>query len=173
MTLRAYEMDDFEAFHDLYSRDDVCRYLPWEPMDIDRARVKLEQRVTQTRIEADGDPLVLAAVDTEKGSMVGEFMLRLQSSHSRQGEIGWIIHPDAQGRGLATEGATEMLRLGFDELGLHRIVAGCDPRNVASLRVMERLGMRREARFVEAELVKGEWIDDVICAILETEWRSR
>jgi len=172
MTLRTYERDDLDSFHDLYAREEVCRYLPWEPMDLDQARTKLEQRITQTRIESDGDPLVMVAVDSETGRPIGEFMLRLQSSQSRQGEIGWIIHPDVQGRGLATEGAGEMLRLGFDELGLHRIVAGCDPRNVASLRVMERLGMRREALFVEAEFVKGEWVDDVICAIRESEWRS-
>ena len=172
MSLRTYEMDDLEAFHDLYSREDVCRYLPWEPMDVEQARAKLEQRIRQTRIEADGDPLVLTAVDSETGRSAGEFMLRLQSLDSLQGEIGWVIHPDFQGRGLATEGATEMLRLGFDELGLHRIAAGCDPRNVASVRVMERLGMRREAQFVEAVFAKGQWVDDIICAILESEWRS-
>jgi RimJ/RimL family protein N-acetyltransferase len=82
-------------------------------------------------------------------------MLRLKSLESRQGEIGWSLHPDAQGRGLATEGAREMLRIGFDELGLHRIVAGCDSRNTASLRVMERLGMRREAEFVDYEYCQG------------------
>ena len=116
---------------------------------------------------------MLAAVDTETGRMIGEFMLRLKSSERRQGEIGWSIHPDVQGRGLATEGAAEMLRLGFDELGLHRIEAGADPRNVASIRVMEQLGMRREALFVESEFSKGEWASDVIYAILECEWRSR
>ena len=78
---------------------------------------------------------------------------------------------DAQGRGLATEGAREMLRAGFSELGLHRIVADCDTRNAASLRVMARLGMRREAELVENELLKGEWTSEIVCAILESEWR--
>jgi RimJ/RimL family protein N-acetyltransferase len=141
-------------------------------MDLEQARAKLEQRVRQTRIEADGDPIVLAAVDSATGRVVGEFMLRLTSAEHRQGEIGWSIHPDAQGRGLATEGGRAMLRLGFDEVGLHRIAAGCDPRNAASLRVMEHLGMRREAEFREAEFQKGEWIGDFISAILDTEWRE-
>jgi len=83
----------------------------------------------------------------------------------------WSLHPDAQGRGLAIEGAREMLRLGFDELGLHRIMAACDPRNVAYLRVMEHLGMRREAEFVDHEFLKGEWIGEIVCAVLEAEWR--
>ena len=173
MSLRPYEVDDLEALHAIVSREDVCRYLPWEPMDLDQARAKLEQRLTQTRIEADGDPLVLAAVETETGRMIGEFMLRLTSAESRQGEVGWSIHPDVQGRGLATEGAAEMIRYGFDAVGLHRIVAGADPRNVASIRVMEHLGMRREALFVESAFLKGEWVGEVVYAILGSEWRSR
>ncbi len=172
MTLRPYEMGDLAALHDMFGREDVCRYLSWEPMNLDQARAKLEQRVLQTRVEADGDALLLAAVEAATGRMVGEFMLRLTSAKDRQGEIGWSIHPDVQGRGLATEGAREILRLGFDEMGLHRIVAGCDTRNLASLRVMERLGMRREAAFVENEFLKGEWIGEIVCAMLEAEWRA-
>jgi RimJ/RimL family protein N-acetyltransferase len=145
----------------------------WEPMGIEAARAKLEERLTETRLESDGDPMILAAIDVESGRTIGEFMLRLISRSSGQGEIGWSLHPDVQGRGLATEGGREMLRLGFEEHGFHRIVAGCDPRNVASLRVMERLGMRREAEFVESAFVKGEWVGEVVCAILESEWRQR
>jgi RimJ/RimL family protein N-acetyltransferase len=65
-----------------------------------------------------------------------------------------------------------MLRLGFGELRLHRIVAECDPRNIASQRVMERLGMRREAAFIENQFLKGEWVGESVYAILETEWRA-
>jgi RimJ/RimL family protein N-acetyltransferase len=155
----------------MFGREDVCRYLPWTPMDLDQARAKLEQRVGQTHMEADGDALVLVAEESETAQAVGEFMLRLKRLESRHAEIGWSLHPAAQGRGLATEGAREMLRLGFDELGLHRIVAGCDSRNTGSLRVMERLGMRREAEFVDYEYFKGEWATEIVCAMLESEWR--
>jgi len=172
MTLRPYEIGDLAALHDLFGREDVSRYLMWEPMDLDQTRTLLERRVRQTRIEAEGDAILLAAVDAETGRMVGEFMLRFTSAKSRQGEIGWSIHPDVQGRGLATEGAREMLRLGFDELGLHRIVAESDQRNAASLRVMERLEMRREAHFIENEFLKGEWVGSIVCAMLEAEWRQ-
>ena len=157
----------------MFGREDVCRYLPWMPMDLDQARAKLEQRVRQMHIEADGDSLVLVAEESDTSQAVGEFMLRLKSLENRQGEIGWSLHPDAQGRGFATEAAREMLRIGFDELGLHRIVAGCDSRNTASLRVMERLGMRREAEFVEYEYFKGEWASEIVCAMVESEWRAQ
>ena len=172
MTLRPFEAGDLGALHDLFSREDVCRYLRWEPMDLDHARAKLEQRLRETRIESDGDALMFAAVEEATGRVVGELMLRLESAASRQGEVGWSFHPDVQGRGLATEGAREMLRVGFDELGLHRIAAEGDPRNVASVRVMEKVGMRREALFVENEFLKGEWVGEIVCAILEAEWHG-
>ncbi len=63
--------------------------------------------------------------------------------------------------------------MGFQTLGLHRIVARCDARNVASARVMERLGMRREALLVENEMVKDEWTDELVYALLDREWRHR
>lgn len=173
LTLRAYEPGDLAFLHSMFGREEVCRYLPWTPMDVGEARAKLDQRLRQTHIEADGDPLVLAAAETATGRQVGEFMLLLRNVESRQGEVGWSLHPDAQGFGFATEGAREMLRLGFEEAGLHRIVAGCDTRNTASLRVMERLGMRREAEFVENEYVKGEWVGEIVSALLDKEWRSR
>jgi RimJ/RimL family protein N-acetyltransferase len=172
MTLRQFETGDLGALHDLFRREDVCRYLRWEPMDLDHARAKLEQRLRETRIESDGDALMFAAAEDATGRVVGELMLRLESAASRQGEVGWSFHPDVQGRGLATEGAREMLRLGFDELGLHRIAAEGDPRNIASVRVMEKVGMRREALFVENEFLKGEWVGEIVCAILEDEWRA-
>ncbi len=66
-----------------------------------------------------------------------------------------------------------MLRLGFEELGLHRIIGRCDARNIASGRLMERLEMRREAHLIESEFVKGEWADELVYAILDREWQGR
>jgi RimJ/RimL family protein N-acetyltransferase len=172
LILRPYEDRDLAFLHDMFGREDVCRYLPWPPMDLERARAKVEQRMHQVSIGKDADALVLAAVEAETGRTVGEFMLRLRSPEHRQGEIGWSVHPDFQGRGFATEGARGMVRVGFEELGLHRIAAECDPRNAASIRVMEKLGMRREADLVESELLKGEWVGATIYAMLESEWRT-
>ena len=66
-----------------------------------------------------------------------------------------------------------MLRLAFDELGLHRVIGRTEARNVGSARVLEKLGMRREARLVENEWVRGEWQSEFVYAILDREWRAR
>jgi len=170
LRLRPYRADDLDALLALFGRADVSRYLNWEPMDREAATALLERRLKQTRIDGEGDGIVLVAAEPETDRFVGEVMLRLTSEVSRQGEVGWSISPDVQGRGYATEAAREMLRLGFGELGLHRIVAECDPRNEASIRVMEKLGMRREAHHLEAMFLKGEWVGSMVYAMLASEW---
>jgi RimJ/RimL family protein N-acetyltransferase len=172
LSLRAYRSDDIENVVSMFGREDVSRYLNWEPMDREAATALVERRLHQTRIEHEGDGIVLVAEERDDGVFVGELMLRMSSEASRQGEIGWSVHPDMQGRGYATEGAREMLRVGFEELGLHRIVAECDPRNEASIRVMEKLGMRREAHHLDAMFLKGEWVGSLVYAMLEDEWRT-
>jgi RimJ/RimL family protein N-acetyltransferase len=84
-----------------------------------------------------------------------------------------MFHPDYGGHGYATEAARVMLRLGFDGLGLHRIIGRIDARNTPSARVLERLGMRPEAHFLQNEMVRGEWTDEIVFAMLEDEWRAR
>jgi RimJ/RimL family protein N-acetyltransferase len=172
LTLRPYQPDDLPFLHGMFGSEDVCRYLHWAPMDLEQARAKVEQRLRQTAIGPDAHGLALAAIETAGGRYVGEMMLALHSAKDLQGEIGWSIHPEVQGLGYATEGAREMLRVGFEVLGLHRIAAESDPRNAASIRVMQKLGMRREADLVESELVKGEWVGQTIFGLLESEWRA-
>lgn len=173
LVLRPYLESDLEAVLDVESREDVVRYLRWGPMDREAAVAYLERRMAQTEIDGSTGAIIVAASIWPDDRVIGEFMLKLIDEMSRQGEIGWTVHPDVQGRGYAGEGAREMLRLGFDDLGLHRIIAEADPRNEASLRLMDRLGMRREAEFRDAEFIKGEWVGATVCAILEDEWRAR
>jgi RimJ/RimL family protein N-acetyltransferase len=173
LQIRPHRADDLEPLLGMFGRDDVSRYLNWEPMDRAAATALLERRVTQTRIDGEGGGLALVVAERGTDRFVGEVVLRLTSETSRQGEIGWSIHPDEQGRGYATEAARELIRLGFEELHLHRIVAECDPRNTASIKVMEKLGMRREAHHLDAMFLKGEWVGSIVHAILEDEWAAR
>ena len=93
-----------------------------------------------------------------------------RSVADQQAEVGYIIHPEAQGQGVATEAARALLAFGFEDVGLHRIYARCDARNAASARVMQRLGMREEAHLREHAHFKGRWDEELIYAILDREW---
>jgi RimJ/RimL family protein N-acetyltransferase len=171
LTLRPYVADDLDALYDIQSRPEVTRYLLYDVRDRDQVRGILQQR-----IQADGperDAVDLAVVLPDTGALIGDVVLFLRSKEHRQGEIGYLFHPDYGGRGYATEAARMLLRLGFEDYVLHRIIGRIDARNTASARVLERLGMRREAHFVQNEIVKGEWSDEVVYAMLEDEWRSQ
>ena len=100
-------------------------------------------------------------------------VLRIVAPAHRGGELGFIFHPDHSGRGYAIEAARVVLDVAFGEFGLHRVTGSCDARNLASARLMERLGMRREAHFRSNEYVKDEWCDELVYAILREEWVVR
>ena len=173
LALRPFAEADLDAFHTIQSRPDVVRYLYWEPRSRDEAREMLGRRMEQVSIHKEGEGLHVAAELRATGELVGHFSLFFASQEHQQGEVGFVLHPDHHGHGYGVEGALMMLRLGFEELGLHRIIGRCDARNEPSARLMERLGMRREAHLIENEFVKGEWADELDYAMLDREWAAR
>ena len=171
LRLRTYTDDDFDAFFDLHRREDVARYLPWHPRDEQAAREALarHQRLT---VEVDDQGVTLAGFDKATERLVGDFVLIQRSVEHRRGEVGYVLHPDFAGRGLATEGARVMLDIAFEKLGLRRVIGRIDARNQASARVLTKLGLRHEAHLVQNELFKGEWTDEDDFAILHDEWQK-
>jgi RimJ/RimL family protein N-acetyltransferase len=172
LVLRLFTLDDLDALHAYQSLPDAVRYVPWEARTREESRVALDRKMATVWPSEDGEVLTVAVERQDTGEMIGDVILALKSNEHRQGEIGFIFHPDHGGRGYATEAADVVLRLGFDELGLHRIVGHCDARNGASAALMERLGMRREAHFRHNEVFKGEWGEEFVYAILDDEWRG-
>lgn len=172
LRLRPHRESDLEALHGIRSLPEVARYLYWDVQTPEQVRAVLAERLRQAAIAEEGDKLVLAVERLDTGTLIGNVTLVWISREHRQGETGFVLHPAHHGYGFAREAAEVMLRLGFEGLDLHRIVGRCDGRNTASMRVMEKLGMRREAHLRENEIVKGEWTDEVVYAMLSAEWRS-
>lgn len=172
LRLRPFTRGDVDAVFAYRSREDVCLYLFDDPMTHEAVAETIHARIGQVAFEEEGDRIVLAVERQADGRLIGEVSLIWRSVESRQAELGYILHPDAQGQGFATEAAAAMLELGFERAGIHRIYARCDARNVASARVMERLGMRREAHFRQHALVKGRWDEEYVYALLAQEWRT-
>jgi aminoglycoside 6'-N-acetyltransferase len=105
--------------------------------------------------------------------VIGQLYLTIYSVENLGAEVGWVFHPDFQGKGYATEAATALLELAFGELGMHRVRAELDPLNAASIALCHRLGMREEAHFVKDVWLRGKWDDSGIYAVLEDEWAAR
>lgn len=170
LQLRPFEENDAEAIHSYQSMDDVARYQFWEPRSMATVRDKLNDWRRSYQLDGEGT-LALAVVLRENGRLIGDVSLRITDSGARQGTFGYTINPTFQGNGYATEAARALLALGFDWFDLHRLFARCDARNIPSWRLMEKLGMRREAHFKEHALFKGGWDEEYYYAILQREWR--
>ncbi|MBV9593563.1 MAG: GNAT family N-acetyltransferase [Actinobacteria bacterium] len=171
LVLRVFTPEDAEDHFAYWHLPEVAAYVPWEPGDRAQARASLQKRIESDHLDDEGSVLFLAV--ELGGWVVGEVMLSWVSREHQQGEVGFALHPGAHGRGIGSEAAREMLRLGFETLDLHRIFGRCDTQNTASARMMERLGMRREAHLRENEFFKGRWSDEYDYAILQAEWRAR
>lgn len=131
----------------------------------------------------DPERLATTLVVERDGRVIGDLMLRIEDAWSQrevaekakcaQAELGWCLHPERGGQGYATEAVRELLRLCFEDLGLHRVIASCFAANEPSWRLMERLGMRCEGRFVRETLHRNEgWVDALSYAVLADEWRD-
>jgi RimJ/RimL family protein N-acetyltransferase len=163
-------LGDVDAVHAYQSREDVCRYIPYEPRT--RAEVAAKLRELRSTLTDEGQAMFVAVVLRDTGVLVGDAILFWHSVKHRSGEIGYVVNPDYQGHGYATEASRALLGLAFDQLGLHRVTARIDSRNEPSARVLRRLGMRQEAHLVHNEWFKGEWTDEIDFAMLEDEWRA-
>ncbi|MFI6996789.1 GNAT family N-acetyltransferase [Nocardia sp. NPDC050175] len=173
LLLRPATAADTDAMFAYKSQPDVCRYLPYEPMSRETVAERIAGVWGRTELTEVGQGLYLCVEEKASGRLLGDVVLFWRNAENRTGEIGYVFSPDAVGHGYATEAASVLLRLGFEGLSLHRIIANLDPRNHASARVLERLGMRREALHLQDLWFKGEWGDTLIYAMLEQEWRGQ
>ena len=163
----ASDADDMYAYA---CRADVTEYLLWSPHpSVSYTREYLAYLEDRRLL---GDFYDWAVVDKESGRMIGTCGFTSIDPPNDAGELGYVLNPDYHGRGLATEAARRVLRFGFEELGLHRIEAKFIRGNDASLRVMERLGMREEGYRRDGMLIKGQYRTIGICSMLESDWRG-
>ncbi|MGN6199393.1 GNAT family N-acetyltransferase [Humibacter sp.] len=178
LRLRPLTKSDLESRSANYQkRTDVVRYLRWEVHDHDEPAKNLEKRIALDRLAHDGDGLIFAVElcatdDSDDHRVIGDVSLFVKSAKDAQIEIGWVFHPAVHGRGFATEAATALLKVAFDELGAHRVYAELDAANEASARLCEILGMSREALLRDRDHVDGEWRDVAIFGLLDREFAA-
>jgi RimJ/RimL family protein N-acetyltransferase len=109
-------------------------------------------------------------IEKESENIIGDAGVHFFGKENRQVELGCTLSKDFQKKGYATEALRKLIDFVFNDLNKHRIIVSIDPANSHSIRLAERLGFRKEAHFRESLWINGQWVDDVIYAILKEEW---
>src|SRR4051812_37457874 len=149
----------------------VVRYAPHGPRSLADSLayiqgVRAEARAPSRRI------FEFALMRTEDARLIGRAGMKLSEVEQNEAMLWYVLARRAWGQGYAVEAARAVLAFGFEQLRLHRILVEIDPRNAASLRVAEKLGLRREGHFLETRWAKGEWTDSIVFALLDREYRA-
>ena len=172
LLLRAATAEDAAATWRYRRLESVSHWLTRAPRTFDEHRTTFEEPATLAKtvlIERDGEVIGELMVAVEDGWAQAELVAPAKGAHA---ELGWVLDPDHTGRGYASEAVRELIRICFEDLGLRRVRAGCFAENEVSWRLMERVGMRREAHSVRDALHRsGRWLDGFEYALLADEWR--
>lgn len=172
ITLRRFRLDDLLAFVTYRSDPTVARYQSWDaPYPAADGRKLIEHLLAQ-HPDTPGDWYQYAATLRSTGALIGDVGVGTDAADARLTEIGYTIATAHQGHGYGTEAVRLILRYLFGERGKHRVHARCDPRNVASIKLLESLRLRREGHLCESFREHDAWADELIYAMLDYEWRG-
>lgn len=172
LTIREFAVGDAEALLAIECDPAVTRFTTYDAYTAADA----EQRVRETLVEQQQSPrgiFDLGVARRSDGLLVGRVGLRISRPEHGEGYLWYVFGKAHWGQGYASEATGAFAEFSFRELGLHRLTADCDPRNSASRRVAEKLGMRLEGHLRENYFLKGEWCDSIIYGLLASEWRER
>jgi RimJ/RimL family protein N-acetyltransferase len=163
LRLRAIVASDWPAIFAYMSDPRVTAFLPEGRLDEEASRAF-------ARKHSGAAGQAVAVVEKASGQMIGHMPFHPWAVPQTY-EIGWAFGLAHHGRGYATEAGRALLSHAFEVLGAHRVIATCQPENVASWRVAEKLGLRREGHF-RACLYRapGVWWDEYFYALLADEY---
>lgn len=164
--LRPIDAEDDEQIFAYRSDSEANKFQGWIPKKLDDVKEFISKNPREYNQPETWFQLVIIEKSTNK--IVGDLGLHFIGIH--QCEIGCTLAKDHQGKGLATEALKGVINHIFNDLEKHRIVASIDPLNIGSIKLMERLGFRKEAHFKKSLLINGEWVDDIVYALLREEW---
>lgn len=162
LNLRPARPGDAEALHDIFRRPEATRYWSTPPhCDLGETRAWLGTMIAIP--DGEGEDFIIELA----GRVIGKAGL------FRFPEVGYILHPDFWGRGLAREAVGAVLDRAFTVHRLPRVIADVDPRNAASLALMDRLGFRETGRRTRSWCIAGEWCDSIDLQLLPADWAAR
>ncbi len=171
LLIRAITPDDKSKLFEYRKDKETNRYQGWIPETIDDVELFIDKVAKQINMPDTWFQLVIVEMELE--TVIGDIGIHFIGEENNQVEIGCTLNKSFHKRGYATEAFKAVIDYLFAELNKHRIIASVDPANVGSIELVERIGFRKEAHFVESLFINGEWVDDVVYALLKKEWRIK
>ncbi|MCU0459901.1 MAG: GNAT family N-acetyltransferase [Bacteroidales bacterium] len=168
LCLRPLDAADAKELYRYRSDRVINRYQGWIPSSLEEAEEFIKTRVSPD-INIHGTWFQFAVVLKKTGMMIGDIGLHFLDVDNRQVELGCTLDRKHHGKGYAHEALTEVISYLFGTLDKHRLIAVIDPENSGSIKLFERLGFRREAHFRKCRFLNGEWVDDLVYALLREE----
>ena len=169
LTIRPFKSDDLQDVFDIYNNDDTCRYLLHEKWTHENMQEKFNKKLENSSLSKETN-VSLAVVSHTK--VIGDLSVWYTDMKDTV-EIGYSFLQEASGKGYATEAVSSLAKKLFEERNVHRIQANLDARNKASQRLCQRIGMRKEAHFIQDFWNKGEWTDSIVYGMLLSDVNLR
>lgn len=167
--LRDFESGDLDACMAIVGDPEVTTSLSFDTRTRDEQSTILTSDIARARLQPRPD-FYFAVVEKATAGLIG--FVRLGLSRPRTAELGYAIRRDRWGLGYAVDAAIVMLKFGYGTLGLHRVEAACGPENVASQKVLSKLGFSLEGRLRDHVFTNGAWRDSLLYSLLVSEWHN-
>jgi RimJ/RimL family protein N-acetyltransferase len=164
--LRRIDPSEAQALFSYRSDPAIYRYHTFRPKKIDEVEDFI--RRCSKNINVEGTWFQLGVYYENK--LIGDIGLHFLEPKNTLVEIGYTISKNEQRRGFGKESVLGALRYLFEKLEKHRVIASLDPGNEASIRLLEKIGFRKEGYFRKSVLIENTWEDNIVYALLEDEW---
>jgi len=170
LLLRELTYSDVNDIQEYATDPKVIKYLTFGPNTEEETRNFIEL-CTSNQKQDPRKNYELGITLPSENKLIGGCGIRVTSSGNSVANIGYCLNRNYWGNGFASEAAYGLLKFGFEELNIHRIYAICDPENVGSQRVLEKIGMAYEGHLRQNVVIHGEHRDSLMYAILKHEWK--
>lgn len=167
--IRPIDINDKEALFSYRSDPKTNQYLNLIPQSVDDIAEFIDKSASEINVPETW--FQLAIIEQDSSQLIGD--IGIHFLENKQVEIGYTLDKHFRGKGYATEALSSVIDYLFNALDKHRITASIDPTNLKSIQLVERLGFRKEAHFVESLFFHGRWVDDAIYALLASEWKTK
>ncbi len=168
LLIRPIQINDKNDLFEYRSDAQTNQYQGWIPQSIEDAEAFINKTSKEINIPETWFQLVI--INQGSNEIIGDIGIHFVDSDNKQVELGCTLSKANHGKGYATEALKAVINYLFKELHKHKIITSIDPENVNSIKLVERIGFRKEAHFKESLYLNGRWVDDLVYAILSKEW---